>query len=428
MARSRTAPGSTGSVSYTDSRGLTRARARLCLPDLDSRNPATGAYEPGELVFIEAQGADEPSALAALQVVQAARLAKHRHDHDNPAVVPAAEVKAARRVQTVTTAAKAAVAKSLKDKHIGESSAYVYTLHITSHLAGSELGQMALADVRSSHVEDYLTAVAHGTGLATAKAGKAVLNRLFGQARRAELISVNPMSDLDAIRAPKAKPKAKGDPVGLDHSRALDKAERVALAWAVARDDEAKALDVRDVVLAGLALGGRIGELSAIRWADVEFLTDGSGTARVTLAATIDRVTGKGLVRRAPKTAASERTVPVARRIGALLRRRARAAGVDLANIGADERPVFGAPGRWPGQPVAWRDRANTAKVIRAVFDRAGFPWLAMHGLRRTAVTQLADVLPIRQAADFAGHASVRTTLDHYIGRGSVSDKVAGLL
>ena len=443
MARQKMAPGSIGKVSYTLNGPVphrVKARARLCLPDLDSRNPLSGAYEPGAIVFVEAQGADESAALAALHLAQTARLTSQREEHDRPSTETGTRARTAKRAQTVAEAATAAIAKMVKAKRLASSSAYVYRLHIVRHLAVSDLGKMAVSEVRPRHLEDYLSALAQGsgqatakegaapTGMATAKAGRAVLNRTFGDARRAELIDTNPMLDVGTIAKPKPKRKSKTEPQGLSHDRALDKGERVALAWAVARDETAKSLDIRDFVLAGLALGGRIGELSAIRWCDVEFVADGTGTAKVRLAATVDRVTGLGLVRREPKTVSSERTVPVARRIAALLRRRALTAGVDLARLPECELPVFPAPGRWPDQPIVYRDRANTTKVLRGAFDRAGFEWLSMHGIRRTAVTQLADVLPIRQAADFAGHASVRTTLDHYVGRGQVSDRVASLL
>jgi hypothetical protein len=36
-------------------------------------------------------------------------------------------------------------------------------------------------------------------------------------------------------------------------------------------------------------------------------------------------------------------------------------------------------------------------------------------------VTALADHLPIRAVADYAGHKSIRTTLDNYIGRSAIS-------
>jgi integrase len=75
-----------------------------------------------------------------------------------------------------------------------------------------------------------------------------------------------------------------------------------------------------------------------------------------------------------------------------------------------------------------WRDRSNTAATLRSEFDAAGFPWLSYHGLRRAAVTALADHLPIRAVADYAGHKSIRTTLDNYIGRSAISAEVAKYL
>jgi len=165
--------------------------------------------------------------------------------------------------------------------------------------------------------------------------------------------------------------------------------------------------------LIGFAIGGRIGEVCALRWCDVSIQRDGDILdAAVSLNASVSREKGNGIVHHMPKTDSSMRVVPVPRRIAALLLRRARAA--NISDIATSELPVFPNPGRWKaGQ--GWRDRSNTAKALRIELDAAGFPWVSFHSLRRSAVTTLADHPPIRAVADFADHASIRTTLDSYI-------------
>jgi integrase len=302
---------------------------------------------------------------------------------------------------------------------ITASSLYVYRLHVARHLRKSTLGQTALVDVRVTDVTQYLSSLAAESGVATARHGRAIVRRTFRWALDAGIRTTDPTFGARIV-APRNKVKKSH----LDHARALTKPERTTLAWSVARDQSAVELDLRDLVLAGLAIGGRIGELCALTWSRVTFLDD--GRALVHLDGTIDRQTGRGLVRTDSKTPASVRDIPLPRRVGALLRRRARTAGLaPTGNLSGVELPVFPAPGRSPGTSSRIRDRSNTSRALRATFDRAGFTWLSFHGLRRSAVTALGDVLPIRQVADYAGHASIRTTLESYVGRAPVSDEVS---
>jgi len=393
--------------------GRYRAKARMRLQDRTRTDPDTGAYLPGPRIDLTATVTNPADAEAAIAAAAKVRIAKARNA--DAAIVRARN---ADKAMTVTEAATSVLDALRGTTEVTPSSLYVYELHVRRHLAASTLGTMQVAKVQPIDVRGYLAAVAADTGVATAKAGRAVLHRVFRWAVDAGLRTDDPSVGVRILTPRKTEPKGKG----LDHDRALTKAERVALAWSVARDERARELDVRDLVLAGLAIGGRIGEMAAIRACDIQFAPD--GRARVTLCGTVDWVKGQGLQRRPPKTASSVRTLPVPRRIAALLRRRLRAAGIDLEALDGNETPVFPAPGRW-GQGQGWRDRSNTASALREVFDRAGFPDISFHTLRRSAVTALADVLPVRVAADYAGHASVRTTLDHYVGRSAVADAVA---
>ncbi len=261
-----------------------------------------------------------------------------------------------------------------------------------------------------------------------AKTTRAVLNRTFRHAVEQGWIDSNPVRDGGSIRTPKRRTVGTaGQPAPrLEHHRALTAEERVALAWAVARSERAKSLDLRDLVLIGLAVGGRIGEVCALRWCDVsiEHMTNEEGkivNASVALNASVSREKGHGIVRHAPKTDSSKRVVPVPRRIAAMLLRRARDA--EVSDIATSELPVFPNPGRWKSGR-GWRDPSNTPRALRVEFDAAGFQWVSFHSLRRSAVTTLADHLPIRAVADFAGHASIRTTLDSYIGRSKITSEI----
>jgi len=441
MARPTSQPGVLGSLTATEypDNGTAerwRVRGRMRLFDYSRRDHATGAYATGRRVDITGFGPTREKAVKAAE-----KAAKDR-------MICEAE-KASTAQKAVTEARKVdAVAEILLSAagHSGElaaSSLASYRVAL-GHLRITDLAEMELTAVRPTDVATalaFITAAAAenaraargGTG--AAKTARALLNRVFGHGVAQGWIDVSPVRDAGVIRTPR---KRMGSADGseavfnhLDHDRALTKSERLTLAWSVARSERAKRLDIRDLVLAGMAIGGRIGEVCAIRWADVTVVRGVGGdgvptlTGSVTLAATVDREAGRGIVRHEPKTEASIRTVPVPRRVVALLARRARAAGV--VDMATDDRPVFANPGRW-GTGDGWRDRSNTAATLRSEFDAAGLPWLSYHGLRRAAVTALADHLPIRAVADYAGHKSIRTTLDNYIGRSAIIAEVAKYL
>ncbi|MGS0686494.1 tyrosine-type recombinase/integrase [Nakamurella sp. GG22] len=437
MARPTLPPGEMGEIATLFRPDNTdavrwRARGRMRLIDHSRTDPRTGAYLPGRRVDITGHGPTEKEAVAACRKAAQARLIAER-------------AKANTTQRAVTEARKVdAVAETLlraaeRSGELAPSSLASYRVAL-GHLRTTELADMGISDVRPTDVATALALIAAAAavngraakgGTGAAKTARALLNRVFGHAVTVGWLDSSPVRDAGAIRTPKGRGGTDRSQVveqRLDHDRALTRAEKVALAWSVARSERAVRLDVRDLVLAGMAIGGRIGEVCAIRWADVSIhrTRDSDGrltlTGSVTLAATVDREAGRGIVRHEPKTAASVRTVPVPRRVVALLARRAVAGGV--VDMTTDERPVFANPGRW-GMGSGWRDRSNTAAALRAEFDAAGFTWLSYHGLRRAAVTALADHLPIRAVADYAGHKSIRTTLDNYIGRSAVSGDVA---
>jgi integrase len=75
------------------------------------------------------------------------------------------------------------------------------------------------------------------------------------------------------------------------------------------------------------------------------------------------------------------------------------------------------------------RDRSNTTGDLRRAFDRAGYPWVTSHTLRKTVATRLDDAgLSARQIADQLGHARPSLTQDVYMGRKVASTDAARIL
>lgn len=124
-----------------------------------------------------------------------------------------------------------------------------------------------------------------------------------------------------------------------------------------------------------------------------------------------------GLVRTDPKTPASERTIPLTSWAVALLQRRRRIAVAEGRPLAS---PVF------PDSLGGLRDPSDTRRSLRECRGSEGFSWVKSHVYRKTAGTVPDEAgYYARGIADFLGHARPSVSLDHCIGRGSISSSIA---
>jgi len=181
---------------------------------------------------------------------------------------------------------------------------------------------------------------------------------------------VNPAADLElpTVTAPKMATLEQ------DQARRLLATVETAPAW------------LRLLVVLGLALGCRRGELLALRWADV---APEAGTVRVGRSA---RIVGGRLEVKGPKTDAGYRTLALpAFAVAALRRCRAEQVETQLALGGAYDAAADLVVCHDDGRPVR-PDYASSA--FRALRQRAGLPaTVHVHTLRHSAASFLAAQL-----------------------------------
>lgn len=189
----------------------------------------------------------------------------------------------------------------------------------------------------------------------------------------------------------------------------LERKEVVPLSPEEARRLLAKSKDDRLYALyaVALAIGLRKGEVSALRWVDIDL---DAATLRVT--GTLKRMTGQGIVRDEPKTKKSRRTVPLPEVCVAALR---------AHRIGqAQERLAMG--GRWEdsgyvftttkGTPI---DPRNLTRQFAAACKRAKLPPARFHDLRHTCASLLlAQGVQPRVVMETLGHSGISITMDLY--------------
>jgi integrase len=262
------------------------------------------------------------------------------------------------------------------------------------------LGQLKLREVTSSRVVKFLTNVRNNSGPSVAKTTRTVTSGILHYAQQNDAVERNVAKDILPLSGkPKKQP------------RALTKDERARWLDQLRTDTTAVARDLPDLVDFMLNTGVRIGEALAVSWDLVDL-----EAATVQISYTVIRVMGHGIVRKSPKTAAGNRTLPLPPTTVAMLRRRRRA-----GRIGAT--PVF------PGFEDGWRDPTNTSRDLRNARGTEEFAWVTSHVFRKTTATVLDEAgLSAREIADHMGHENISMTQDRYLGRRGTSRQAAEAL
>ncbi len=288
------------------------------------------------------------------------------------------------------------------------------------HVEGSTLAHLTLREAnRVPAVRSFLERVADERGSGSAKTARTVVSLVLGMAVHEGLFDVNAARQVRTPRraaTPTDRPLTKreaallakgvaADALVRDTDRALTEDERAQIV-ATARADEGangnfRRSDVADLVAFLAAVGPRIEEALSLRWEDVNL---GGGKVRL----------------RGTKTDTSDRTLSVTPWAVDVLRHRHELEGKPSSGY------VFHAP---MGGLEDKRDRRNATRALRALLDRAGFPWATAHTFRRTVATLLdARGLPLAQVADYLGHADPAMTARVYLGRKVDTSRAAALL
>lgn len=230
---------------------------------------------------------------------------------------------------------------------------------------------------------------ARGLSPRTITYARAVLRRALRTAERWDLVHRNAAALVDPPRNPKREPEHLSQ-------------EQAQQLLAAAAHDPLGALYVLAVTT-----GLRKGELLALQWSEID-LEGGFVHVR----ATLTRITGRGMVRGAPKTASSRRTVPLpAMTVAALRRHRTTQRQAHLAaGLGWAEHDFVFSSRR--GAPL---DPSNTTGLWHAFTEQAGLGRVRCHALRHTAATVLLTAgVPLAVISKTLGHSGLAITADIY--------------
>src|SRR5262249_19588964 len=159
------------------------------------------------------------------------------------------------------------------------------------------------------------------------------------------------------------------------------------------------------VYTVALSLGLRLGEVTGLRWQDVD-------CGMLTVNQSIYRVSGKGMVAAEPKTERSRRTLHVPDGVVRALRvHRVRQLQERLA-----------AGSRWQDRGLVFTstigtplDQRNLQDSFKTLLSKAGLPEVRFHDLRHSAASLLlAQGVPMCAAMELLGHSNISPAADIY--------------
>lgn len=215
-------------------------------------------------------------------------------------------------------------------------------------IATREIGHIPLARVQPLHVQRVVSSEEAAGRATTANNVRRYLKSAFRQAERWELITRNPVRNLEPVRREPPK-RSVWSPVQI----------RAFLEGAEAHADPVMRALFMTAVFAGL----RQGELLALPWANVT-------PSSIRVDRTASRYAEGGV--NTPKTRESRRVVPIHASLYAVIR---------------DARDGSSSPLAFPSRVGTMLGQRNVDRAFKRVIGYAGVPMMRFHDLRRTAAT-----------------------------------------
>ena len=270
-----------------------------------------------------------------------------------------------------------------------------------------ELGGLRLREVTTSRVDMFLIRL-RAVSVSRQRKTKVVLNAMFGLAVRHDAMVANPTTHTARVQRQKALTRALSL-AEVAEARALIRA------WTDRdRPGPRASSDMADIVEMMLATGGRIGEILALRWQDIDV---DAPQPFLTINGTVKTERTRGTYRKdSPKTDASVRAVALPGFAVTVLRRRRR----DVYPNAIDA--VF------PTRNDTWQQVNNVERRWREIRRGSSLEWVTPHTFRKTVATLIAERVGAETASQQLGHTSPDITREFYIARPDIAADVAHVL
>ncbi|WBQ04333.1 helix-turn-helix domain-containing protein [Kribbella sp. CA-293567] len=252
--------------------------------------------------------------------------------------------------------------KMLVDEDVRAPGTYdTYRYQLTKNVL-PRLGHIRFFESTTPLVNKAIMAIKDASGAASAKTCKSIISGIYALAVRDGAVTSNPVREIEIVSKVRRSPP-----------RALTRDERNQWFELLSKDERAVRADLIDISKFMLATGERIGETLAVTWEDADL-----ESGEVKCLFQIQRIAGKGLVRRRVKSSAGERVLLLPDWAVQMLKSRW-VPGTPLESpIFPDSNGGFRDPHnvrrnlRDVRQPVGSARRQELGKVLRARRRRAG--------------------------------------------------------
>lgn len=268
-----------------------------------------------------------------------------------------------------------------------------------AHVQGTPLAAMALRDVNRSALGSWLA----GVRAKTKRTGESLSEGTVHGAWRTVRAALHAAVEAELIMVAPRPPRSTRSTAGEGRARVEPWSDDELARWLTEVDQRGDAgLGLRLAVSTGL----RRGEISGLRWSDVDF-----AAGSLTVARTITSAIGGPQVG-APKTANSRRTVVLDADTVTRLRAHRQAQREHALANGlpwSASLPIVARPDLEPWTPD------HLTRIQRESCDAAGVPRRTVHDLRHLAARDLIKAgVPLTTASRLLGHSSVAITGDRY--------------
>ena len=295
----------------------------------------------------------------------------------------------------------------------------VYTQYIRDRL-----GKRKLADIRPEHIQSINKRLAKdGYSHKTISLTAIVLGGMFKQAYKNQMIQRNPV-ELASIPRNTAKKK---------NFRVMTPEEQKTFLKHAADSP------CYHLYVVALGTGMRAGELRALEWSDIDFQN-----RTIHVHGTLKFHKGKGYVKDTPKTASSDREIPMLEEVYSHLRQQRKAQAELRLSLGDKWTPEPGLENlvflseyarRGFGTPISSSALNIDIKKIVKQINESGtsFESITPHTLRHTFATRgLENGITPKVMQELLGHTSITMTLDIYSHvlpdkKASEIQKIAGM-
>ncbi len=271
------------------------------------------------------------------------------------------------------------------------------------------LGNLRIREATVGRLDRFLKTIAT-TRPAAAKSAKCVLGQMLSLAVRHGALPTNPVRDTGRLRKPRRTVTAL-TAENLDAVRAAIRQWQTPLPG---KPGPHHTTDLADVVDLMLATGGRIGEILALRWKDLDL---GAARPTLTFSGTIVFIKGRGFVRQPwTKSDAGYRTLTLPSfAVGMLLGRQINATDNPHDAIFASRRGT-------------WLSPSNVRRQWRQARRDTDLTWVVPHSFRKTVATLIDREADAKTAAAQLGHTSEEITNTYYIEKPAVAPDVSDIL